>query len=173
MKRLLTLSFFLCTLFALQAQTTHTSSIAFNGEGDKKLQIGTTLQKNARGISASYDYGITHNLSVGVFSSYMLKTNTVLDAFNPNFKDLFNAEARLNANIGNVINIDKYFDVYPGIHLGLKNFGGHLGVRYFFSHTFGVYSEFSVPFATYDNSLDLLDKVNNQFTANIGACFHF
>ena len=38
-------------------------------------------------------------------------------------------------------------DLYPGLHLGTRNFGGHLGFRYFFTDGFGVYAETAVPIA--------------------------
>jgi len=60
-------------------------------------------------------------------------------------------------------------DVYPGLDLGLKNFGAHLGFRYFFTQGFGVYTEAGLPIAKYDtNAIDY----NNQFTFNIGASFN-
>ena len=71
------------------------------------------------------------------------------------------------------INIDENFDVYPGLSLGLKNFGGHLGARYFFSEGFGVYTELNVPFAKYKSeTLTAAETLHNQFTVNFGATFN-
>ena len=72
----------------------------------------------------------------------------VLDA---DFGDRFDLKARFNANLGNVLNVDENFDVYPGLSLSLKNFGGHLGARYFFSNGFGVFTEATFPLAKYSN----------------------
>ena len=172
MKYVFSVCFFLLNLIYIQAQN---SNVAFNGKGDQKLQIGTTFQNRATGISSSYDIGITHNLSVGIFGSYMLSVSDAIENHpNKDFLDVFDLRARLNANIGNVINVDNNLDVYPGLHLGLRNFGGHLGVRYFLSPTFGVYVEGSIPFASYEKDTEtILDEINNQFTCNLGACFHF
>ncbi len=75
--------------------------------------------------------------------------------------------------MANVINVDDNFDVYPGLNLSLKNFGGHLGMRYFFSDGFGLYTEFNVPFAKYNTDvLDAGEKLFNQFTINLGASFN-
>ena len=75
-----------------------------------------------------------------------------------------------NANLGNVINVDENVDLYPGLNLSLKNFGGHVGARYFFSEGFGVFTEANFPLAKYDTD-DPID-IHNQFTLNIGAVFN-
>jgi hypothetical protein len=72
-----------------------------------------------------------------------------------------------------VINIDENFDIYPGLNFGLKNFGGHLGMRYFFTSGFGLYSELNVPLAKYKSGkLSLAEELHNQFTVNFGAVFN-
>jgi hypothetical protein len=81
--------------------------------------------------------------------------------------------ARFNANIGNVLDIDPNFDFYPGLSFGLKNFGGHVGARYFFSSGFGIYSEIGTPIARYDTgTLTPAEKIHNQFYFNFGAVFN-
>jgi hypothetical protein len=60
--------------------------------------------------------------------------------------------------------------LYPGLNLSLKNFGGHVGARYFFTEGFGVFTEANFPLAKYDND-DLVD-IHNQFVFNIGAVFN-
>ncbi|MFD2543091.1 DUF6646 family protein [Lacinutrix gracilariae] len=156
---------------------------SFSGNGDQKVQIGANFQDNATSIFASYDYGLGENFSIGVASSYALgipsslkndiKANGVTVSEKANFLDRFDISARFNANIGNVINIDDAFDLYPGLHLGLKNFGTHLGARYFFSDGFGVFTELNVPLAKYDTGdLDPSEKLHNQFTVNAGIVFN-
>lgn len=142
----------------------------FNGKGDVKLQIGANLQKDGTGIAASMDFGLSENMSVGLISSYLLNTATYAGV--PKFVDRFDVKARFNANIGNVLNIDENLDIYPGLNVGLKNFGGHLGARYFFTDSFGVFTEASFPIAKYENKITGYDYLNNQFTFNIGASFN-
>jgi len=143
---------------------------AFIGSNDNKFQVGTNLQDGGTGLNISYDFGIGENISLGLSSTYLLGINDVIDA---NFDNRFDVRARFNANLGNVINIDENFDVYPGLSLGLKNFGGHLGARYFFSQGFGVYTEFNVPFAKYKSGiLTPAETLHNQFTVNLGAVFN-
>jgi outer membrane protein G len=82
----------------------------------------------------------------------------------------FDAKARVNANLGNVLKLSPKFDIYPGLNLGLKNFGGHIGARYFFTNGFGVFTEFSVPFSKYDTEAS--SKYNNGSSFNICASFY-
>jgi len=142
---------------------------AFKGSGDTKFQVGVNTQTNATGINASYDVGAGENISFGLSSSYLLSVD---DALNAKFKDRFDVKVRFNANLANVINIDENFDVYPGLNLSLKNFGGHLGMRYFFTNGFGIYTELNTPFAKFNtDTLTPAEKLNNQFTLNFGASF--
>jgi outer membrane protein G len=161
MKKILTIVL-LGASFMINAQT-------FEGKGDIKLNIGMTLQNGGTGILVSGDYGLGKNFSVGVLSSYLLGVNDFLGK-KPALEDRFDAKLRFNANLGNVINVDPKLDIYPGLNLGLKNFGGHIGARYFFSDGFGVFSEFSVPFAKYD--ANAVSKYNNGASFNIGASFN-
>jgi outer membrane protein G len=117
----------------------------------------------------SYDFGVGENMSLGLSSTYALNVVEALDA---DFGNRFDMKARFNANLGDVLNIDDNFDMYPGLSFGLKNFGGHLGIRYFFSDGFGIYTEFNAPFAKYDSGvLTPAEKLHNQFTMNLGAVF--
>ncbi len=138
---------------------------AFKGLGDAKFNVGMNIQDGGTGIQASSDYGLGENISVGVLASYLLGGNNMN---NVSFSDRFDAKVRFNANLGNVIKIDPKLDVYPGLNLGLKNFGGHLGARYFFTEGFGVFSELSFPIAKYNTN----SFYNNQTTFNIGASFN-
>lgn len=143
---------------------------SFEGKGDQKFQIGANIQDNVNGITLSYDYGLGENISIGVVTGYALNLNNGLTA---DFSDRFELEGRFNANLGSVLNIDNNFDLYPGISLSTKNFGGHLGMRYFFSSGFGIFSEFGTTFAKYNSdALTAAEKIHNQFTVNFGAVFN-
>ncbi|ULC59893.1 hypothetical protein MBM09_02675 [Flaviramulus sp. BrNp1-15] len=142
---------------------------AFKGKGDNKFQVGANFQDNATGLNVSYDFGVGENISLGLTSTYALGVDEVLDA---DFGDRFDIKARFNANLGNVVNIDENFDIYPGLSVGLKNFGGHLGMRYFFTDGFGIYTELNTPFAEYNDNPTPAEKLHNQFTVNFGATFN-
>ncbi|RSK41683.1 DUF6646 family protein [Mangrovimonas spongiae] len=155
---------------------------AFSGKGDQKLQVGANFQDSATGVNVSYDLGLGENISVGITSTYALGIANGLEddvvvngetiVEKADFLDRFDLKARFNANIGNVLNIDENFDLYPGLNLSLKNFGGHVGARYFFTDGFGVYSEAQFPIAKYNDKLTPAEHIHNQFTVNLGAVFN-
>ncbi|WP_310559417.1 DUF6646 family protein [Flavobacterium sp.] len=159
MKKIFTIVL-LGALFMVNAQ-------AFKGKGDAKLGIGATVQNGGTGIMASTDFGLGENISIGVLASYLLGGSQIQDV-SSDYR--FDVKARINANLGSVLNVSPKFDLYPGLNLGLKNFGGHLGARYFFTTGFGVFTEFSVPFAKYDS--EAISKYNNGSSFNIGASFN-
>jgi hypothetical protein len=142
---------------------------AFIGKGDSKFQVGANIQNNGSGINASYDIGVGENISLGVSSTYLLGVESALDA---KFEDRFDVKARFNANIGNVLKIDENFDFYPGLNFSLKNFGGHVGARYFFTTGFGIYTEANFPLAKYSTDLSPAEELHNQFTLNLGVSFN-
>lgn len=164
MKKLLAI-LFLLSISLVNAQV-------YEGKGDTKFQVGANIQDNASGLFLSYDIGVGENMSVGITSTYSLGINEALELNNADFGDRFDIRARFNANLGNVINIDDNFDVYPGLSLGLKNFGTHLGLRYLFTHGFGVFTELNAPIAKYNDSNSITDKLHNQITVNLGAVFN-
>lgn len=167
----------LITVFALLSFQL-TFAQAYSGQGDVKFQIGANIQNNGTGIMGSLDFGVGENISLGVASAYLLGIDKVRDLDGnekpfAKFEDRFDLRARFNANLGNVINIDENFDIYPGLYASLKNFGGHLGARYFFTSGFGVFTEVSVPISKYNtDSLTPAEKLHNQVSVNVGASFN-
>ncbi|PID68779.1 MAG: hypothetical protein CSA39_06465 [Flavobacteriales bacterium] len=144
---------------------------AFYGKEDKKLQVGVNLQHNATSLHVSYDYGLGENISLGIGTAYAIGLPEDLSA---DFSDRLDLKARFNANIGNVLNIDNNFGFYPGLSFSLKNFGGHVGARYFFTDGFGIYSEANFPLARYKpGDLTPSEKLHNQFTISFGTVFNF
>lgn len=146
---------------------------AFKGKGDNKLDITANIQEHGSGIRLSTDFGLGDNISVGVLTSYLLSVSENGLGNKPDFGDRVDLKARFNANLGNVFNIDEKVDIYPGLNLGLRNFGAHLGIRYFFTDGFGIVSEIGFPIAKYKPEAAGFDRLNNQFTFNIGGSFNF
>lgn len=150
---------------------------AFYGRGDVIFQVGANLQQDGTGILGSLDYGIGDNISLGVSSAYLLGVPMERDFDGKkvpaaDFKDRFDLKGRFNANIGNVLNIDDRLDVYPGLYVSLKNFGGHLGARYFFTHGFGIFGELNIPFSRYNTDvLTPAEKLHNRTSVNVGMAF--
>jgi len=141
---------------------------AYSGKGDQKFQVGANFQDNATGIMLTYDRGLGENISIGLQTTYLLS----VDGDGSKFDDNFDIKARFSANIGNVLKLPSQIDIYPGLNLGLRNFGAHAGIRYFFSDGFGLFTEVGVPIATYKNNPQGYDQLNNQFQINIGASFN-
>jgi outer membrane protein G len=160
MKKILTFGLLVAS-FAVSAQ-------AFSGKGDNKFQIGANIQDHATGIMATYDRGIGENMSIGVQSTYLLN----VDGDASKFEDEFDIKARFSANIGSVMSLPSNVDVYPGLNLGLRNFGAHAGVRYFFSDGFGLFTEVGFPIARYEKDPVGYEDLNNQFQWNIGVSFN-
>ena len=144
---------------------------AFKGKGDVKGQVGMTMQDGGTGIGVSADFGMGENMSFGIVAGYMLNANEKA-GFKPRFEDRADLKVRFNANIGNVLKLDPKMDVYPGLDLGLRNFGGHLGFRYFFTNGFGMFAEANAPLARYDTDVNGFEHYNNQFVFTIGASFN-
>jgi hypothetical protein len=146
------------------------SAQAYKGKGDIKAQVGFNAQNHGTGINVSADFGIGENMSYGFVASYLLSVD---DFDKPaEFEDRADVKVRFNANLGDVFGLDKQMDIYPGLSLGTRNFGGHVGFRYFFSNGFGLYSELSTPFASYDSHIKNSEVLNNQFVFQIGASFN-
>ncbi|MEM0517907.1 MULTISPECIES: DUF6646 family protein [Aequorivita] len=151
---------------------------AYTGKGDVKFQIGANFQDNGTGIMGSVDFGVGENISLGLASTYLLGIDKIRNKSGEeepfaDFKDRFDFRARFNANLGNVINVDEYLDVYPGLYASLKNFGGHLGLRYFFTNGFGVFTEINIPISKYNtNMLTQAEKLHNQVSVSFGASFN-
>jgi hypothetical protein len=174
MKKVITL-LFLVTVGITQAQE------AFKGKGDVKVNVGANLQNGGSGIQGSVDFGLGENFSFGFVANYLLGVDnfsgfyhndvTLYNDSKADFGDRFDAKARINANLSSVIGI-KELDVYPGLSLGLHNFGGHVGGRYFFTDGFGVFTEVGVPIAKYGNNNDPFYNLNNQTTFSLGASFN-
>ena len=147
------------------------SAQAYKGKGDIKAQVGMNIQDHGTGINVSADFGIGENMSYGFVASYLLSVDEVAGD-KPNFDDRADVKVRFNANLGNVFKLDKAMDIYPGLNLGTRNFGAHLGFRYFFTDGFGLYSEAGIPLAKYDSNVQGFEEYNNQFVFQIGASFN-
>lgn len=156
----------------LLALTGIVNAQAFSGKGDTKFDVAANIQEGGSGIRLSTDFGLGDNMSVGLLTSYLLSVNRDGLGNKPDFGDRIDLKARFNANLGNVFNIDEKVDIYPGLDLGLRNFGAHVGIRYFFTDGFGVVSEIGFPIAKYKPDATGFDRLNNQFTFNIGASFN-
>ena len=160
----------IASIFVLSIGFANAQTNAFKGKDDLKFQIGANLQDGGTGIAPSLDYGLGESFSIGVQAGYLLGVKEIAGT-KPEFGDRFDVKARFNANLGKVMNLTSNIDIYPGLNLGLKNFGGHLGARYFFDKGFGLFTEMQFPIAKYNDKDKLFRNLNNQFAVNVGVSF--
>jgi len=143
----------------------------FKGKGDTKFQVGAIFQENANGITATTDFGLGKNMSVGFQAGYLLGVKDLVGT-SVKFEDRFDIRGRFSAHIADIFDIAEKFDFYPGLNLGVRNFGAHLGARYFFTEGIGLYSEIQFPIATYENNPTGYQRLNNQFNFSVGVSFN-
>ncbi|UYW01057.1 hypothetical protein K5I29_11290 [Flavobacterium agricola] len=158
-------------IFSLLLTSVVGFSQAFKGKGDQKLNVGMNIQDGGTGIVAGYDYGVGQNLSIGLQSTYAIGIRNSYDG--ANFARRFDVRARANANIGDVLNFSDDLDVYLGLNIGMHNFGGQIGARYFFTDGFGVNVEMVNPIARFDSDVYGYRHLNNQTQLNVGISFNF
>lgn len=165
MKNILIIAFLLILSFA-NSQTT-----AYSGRKDLKAQIGVDLQKdNTTGLVAAIDYGLGDVFSVGLQTAYLFKVKDI-DGYQPKFNDRFDVKARLNASLGKVFRLPDTMDFYPGVDVGLRNFGGHLGLRYYLDNGIGLFTEGQFVIQKYTSSIERFNTLNNQFALVFGLTF--
>lgn len=157
--------------FCLVTAVQLASAQAFKGKGDTKFQVGANLQDGGTGITSTIDFGLGENMSFGFVATYLLNASEIAGN-KARFEDRADIKVRFNANIGNVMGLDEKMDIYPGLDLGTRNFGAHLGFRYFFSDGFGLYTEAFTPLARYDSDVNGFENYNNQFVVTVGASFN-
>ena len=116
------------TIFLIILVTFTVNAQVFSGKGDTKFQVGANMQNGGTGINVTTDFGLGENLSYGFAATYLLNADKI-EGVKPDFEDRVDLRLRFNANIGSVLNINDAIDVYPGLSLGLRNFGGHVGAR--------------------------------------------
>ncbi len=175
-KKILTLVL-LAGVFTANAQ-------AYKGKGDAKAQVAASFQSGGTGIHGSGDFGLGENFSMGFTLTYLLDAEgeigydynnpffPVLTENNPDFYEKFDAKLRFNANLGSVIGLPSSMDLYPGLNIGIHNFGTHVGFRYFFTDGFGVFSEAGIPITKYEGNTYGNENYHNQFVFNLGVSFN-
>ena len=145
-------------------------TVAYKGKGDIKGQLAANFQKGGTGVLAGVDYGLGESFSIGAQAGYLLGIDEVYGD-KSRMEHRFDVKARASAHLGDVIGLPANFDVYPGLNLGLKNFGAHAGARYFFKKGFGVFTEIQVPIAKYNKESANYRLLNNQFAFMAGVSF--
>ncbi|SFI36688.1 DUF6646 family protein [Halpernia frigidisoli] len=162
---------FLAGIFLLIIGFANSQTTAYTGENDLKAQLGADLQrKNALGAVATIDYGLSEYFSVGLQSAYIFKAKEI-DGTPLQFKDRFDAKIRLSASLGDTFRFPENMDFYPGINVGLRDVGGHIGFRYYFNNGIGLFTEGQFVIEKYTNTIESNNRLNNQFAVLAGLTF--
>ncbi|UOE38366.1 DUF6646 family protein [Chryseobacterium oryzae] len=117
-----------------------TNAQAYTGKGDHKVNAGLNAWGYGTGIAATYDYGLNKLISVGAGG------NIYFDNYRDNNKDnrVF-VFGRVNFHLRETLDLPQQLDIYPGVDLGVlgRDFGigAHIGARYFFTDSIGVFAE--------------------------------
>ncbi len=154
----------------VSAQENTSDNDAFSGKGDVRANIGANFQNGGTGIQASLDYGLGQSFSIGAQTGYLLGVKEI-NGDKPSGTHRFDVKARASAHLGDVIGLPANVDVYPGLNLGLKNFGAHVGTRIFFDKGFGMFAEAQFPISRYNTEASSYRLLNNQFAFVVGASF--
>lgn len=117
-----------------------TNAQAYTGKGDQKVNAGLNAWGYGTGIAATYDYGLNKLISVGAGG------NIYFDNYRDNNKDnrVF-VFGRVNFHLRETLDLPQQLDIYPSVDLGVlgRDFGigAHIGARYFFTDSIGVFAE--------------------------------
>lgn len=162
---------FLTGLFLLIYGAASSQTTAYTGKTDLKAGIGLDFQRSkSLGAVAVVDYGLGKIISVGFQTAYLFNVKDI-DRLQPEFKDRFDVKARINASLGRDLRMPDNMDFYPGLDLGLRNFGAHVGLRYYFDNGIGLFTEGQFVAQKYTSSIESFNALNNQFALLFGLTF--
>ena len=116
--------------------TINLTAQSYNGKGDNKLNLSYDLYGLGNGIKLTYDLGISKTFSIGIGGTYFIDNSD---------EDYF-IYLRTSYHFGDLLDLPRKMDIYPGVELGYlstENIGiaGYIGLRYFFTKNFGVFTE--------------------------------
>lgn len=115
-------------------------SQAWDGKGDVKISAGFEFYSNynahGNGITASIDYGVLEDISIGAGIDYNLDSSNIY----------FNG--RTDFHFQRVFRLPSFFDVYTGLDFGYNTqynndfgIGAHVGTRVMVTDALGLYVE--------------------------------
>jgi len=139
MKKLLVVFIILFTI------NTTIKAQSWDGKGDTKINVGyefygystiSNLGNLQDGLTATIDYGITNNISVGTGVAYNFTSTN------------FYFNLRSDYHFQQFFELRSNFDVYAGGDIGLNTYHGndwdlgfHIGTRFMFTDAVGIYLE--------------------------------
>ncbi|MFH1121795.1 MAG: DUF6646 family protein [Bacteroidota bacterium] len=143
---------------------------AYDGSDDRKIFLGPTMIGDQFGIEIQGDEGLSDLVSTGGKLIFLfIKDAENLDEFDRTASAFskFDLALFLRFHFSEALKLSEKTDPYLGLDLSLKALGGHIGFKYNFSETLGIYAQaghsFSGSFwsATSENSDS--DLMTNRF----------
>lgn len=138
-KRLVCLSLLCCVIGSskLNAQ-------AYDGSDDKKMFLGATMVGDQFGIELQGDEGLSDLVSTGGKLIFLfIKDAEDLDEFDRTASAFskFDLALFLRFHFSEALQLSEKTDPYLGLDISLKALGGHVGIKYNFSETLGIYAQ--------------------------------
>ncbi len=115
---------------------------AFDGSDDSKIFLGPTMIGNQFGVEIGGDEGLSSLISTGgKLILLFIKEDENLDEFDRTASAFskFDLDLFLRFHFSEALKLSEKTDPYFGLDLSLKALGGHIGFKYNFSETLGIY----------------------------------
>ena len=111
---------------------------AFDGDADFKVFAGYLNVGGKSGVAIGADKGLNDWLSMGCALNIVEKGHG-----NPDAETLDRSDFMVTGNFHwqDALKLPMPFDIYSGLHAGIRTAGVQVGARYNFGETFGVYAE--------------------------------
>lgn len=116
---------------------------AYDGSEDRKLFLGTTVIGNCFGIELQGDEGMSDLVSYGGKIIYLFsKADENIDEFDRAAQAFSNLDLSmyLRFHFSEVLRLSEKTDPFLGLDFSLKALGAHVGFKYNFGETLGIYA---------------------------------
>jgi len=117
---------------------------AYDGSTDRKMFVGSTMVGDKFGLEIQSDDGLNDLLSYGAKLIFLFSKNEEeydeFDRISSAFSK-FDLVAFFRFHFSETLNLSEKTDPYLGADLSLKALGGHVGFKYNFSETIGMYAQ--------------------------------
>jgi hypothetical protein len=138
-KRLVCLSLLCCVIGSSKIYAQ-----AYDGSDDRKLFLGATMVGDQFGFELQGDQGLSDLISSGGKIIFLfIKDAENLDQFDRTASAFskFDLALFLRFHFSEALQLSEKTDPYLGLDLSLKSLGGHIGFKYNFSETVGIYAQ--------------------------------
>lgn len=117
---------------------------AYDGPDDRKMFLGASMVGDQFGIEFQGDEGLSDLVSTGGKLTFLfIKDAEGLDEFDriASAFSKFDLALFLRFHFSEAMQLSEKTDPYLGLDISLKTLGGHIGIKYNFSETLGIYAQ--------------------------------